>query len=114
MNWLLDRPLAAGDDTQVMQLLPDASLAEEVHHVGCIESSRALPRPRGGVSPPRGDWLRNRHSKPLSADGRALRHTRRSRGAEHTRIRRLEHHLEKWGTDLVKNQGPPQKRRRSK
>src|SRR5216684_4450569 len=65
--WSRTGPASAGPDSQA----PHGPLAEEVHHVGCIESSRPLPRPSGGMPPPHGNWLLRRNSKPLSADGRA-------------------------------------------
>src|SRR5258708_22408257 len=64
-------------------------LAEEVRHVGCIESSRTLPRTGGGMSPPCGNWLLGRNPKPLFANGRALQLACRRRGAGHSSIRRL-------------------------
>src|SRR5215467_7985040 len=42
-------------------------------YVGYVESNRTLPRPRRGVSPPCSNVLLNRKSKPLPADGRALK-----------------------------------------
>jgi hypothetical protein len=57
------------------------------HHVGCIEASRTLSRPKGTVSPPRGDRLLDRKTKSLSTDCRALQHAGRGPRVEHTRAR---------------------------
>src|SRR5262249_54930375 len=65
------------------------ALTEEVHHVGFLESRRALPRTGGGMSAPRDNRLVNRNSKSLSAHGRALQLAGGLRGGGHTGPPRL-------------------------
>src|SRR5258708_35752694 len=63
--------------TRVSSVSPIARVFRPEHprrcsHVGYVESSRALSRPRGGVSPPRHKYPLKANEKTLFAHGHGL------------------------------------------
>src|SRR5467141_1420228 len=82
------------------------ALAEEVHHVGCIQSSGTLPGPGKGLSRRRGNLLLNGNAKPLPANVRTLPDTGSARG-----VRCSSAHAPRLGAAIISQIEEPNGRR---